>query len=120
MYEIPLNLYYSFKGIKNHNWFGGTGISSYLMKKETYDYVYKTPTGQLYNYIHTVNNENKHILAVLILSGGYEYKLNNRFSLIAAPYIKLPLSGVGAGKVKLNSTGIIVTAAIKPFKQRRK
>ena len=120
VYEIPLNLYYSFKGTKNHNWFGGTGISSYLMKKETYDYIYKTPTGQLYNYIHTVNNENKHILAVLTLSGGYEYKLNNRFSFIAAPYIKLPLSGVGAGKVKLNSTGIIVTAAIKPFNQRRK
>jgi hypothetical protein len=31
------------------------------------------------------------------------------------PYFKLPLSGVGFGKVKLNSGGVLVTAVIKPF-----
>jgi hypothetical protein len=120
VYEIPLNVYYNFKTVKNHNWFAGTGISSYLMKKETYDYIYLTPSGQTYNYIHTETNQNKHYFSVLTLSGGYQYKLNNRFSFIAEPYLKIPLSGVGAGKVKLNSAGIVFTAAIKPFSKAKK
>ena len=120
VYEIPLNVYYSFKTVKNHNWFAGTGISSYLMKKETYDYMYITPSGQSYNYTHTETNKNKHYFSVLTLSGGYQYKLNNRLSLIAEPYLKIPLGGVGAGKVKLNSAGLIFTAAIKPFVKGKK
>ena len=120
VYEIPLNVYYNFKTVKNHNWFAGTGISSYLMKKETYDYIYITPSGQTYNYIHTETNQNKHYFSVLTLSGGYQYKLNNRFSFIAEPYLKIPLGGVGAGKVKLNSAGIMFTAAIKPFSKEKK
>jgi hypothetical protein len=120
VYEIPLNVYYNFKTVKNHNWFAGTGISSYLMKKETYDYIYITPSGQTYNYIHTETNQNKHYFSVLTLSGGYQYKLNNRFSFIAEPYLKIPLGGVGAGKVKLNSAGIMFTAAIKPFSKAKK
>ena len=120
VYEIPLNVYYNFKTVKNHNWFAGTGISSYLMKKETYDYIYITPSGQTYNYIHTETNQNKHYFSVLTLSGGYQYKLNNRFSFIAEPYLKIPLGGVGAGKVKLNSAGIMFTALIKPFAKAKK
>lgn len=120
IYEIPLTVYYNFKQVKNHNWFTGMGLSSYLMKKETYDYQYKTPTGQFWNYTHTYNNENKHYFSVLTLSGGYQYKLSNRVNLTAEPYLKLPLSGVGEGKIKLNSTGILVSAAIKPFVKQKK
>src|SRR6185312_12034415 len=49
VYEIPVKLAYSFGKIKNHSWFVSTGLSSYLMKKESYDYYYKTPSGQIYN-----------------------------------------------------------------------
>ncbi len=120
VYEIPLNVYYNFKAVKNHNWFGGLGISSLLMKKETYNYLYKTPAGQTYSYTKTINNENKHYFSVLTLSGGYQYKLNNRLSFMAESYIKLPFGGVGAGKIKLNSTGLLFTAVIKPFAKRKK
>ena len=34
---------------------------------------------------------------------------------MAEPYIKLPLSGVGYGKVKLNSGGLLITVGFKPF-----
>ena len=90
------------------------------MKKESYDYLYQTPTGQTYNYEKTVSNENKHYFSVLTLSGGYQYKLSSRFSFIAEPYIKIPLSGIGLGKIKLNSTGVLVTAVIKPFAKNKK
>ena len=120
IYEIPLTIYYNFKQKKNHNWFTGIGFSSYLMKKETYNYQYKNPAGQSWNYVHTYNNKNNNYFSVLTLSGGYQYKLSNRFNLIAEPYLKLPLSGIGEGKVKLNSTGILFTAAIKPFVKTKK
>jgi hypothetical protein len=120
VYEIPLSVYYNFKPHKKHNWFAGAGISSLLMKKEHYDYLYKTPTGQSYTYARTVVDENKHYFSVVTLSAGYQYNLNNRISLIAEPYFKLPLAGVGAGKIKLNSTGLLFTAAVKPFGRSKK
>ena len=120
VYEIPLKIDYSFKKLKNHNWFVSTGLSSYLMKKENYDYYYKTPAGQLYNKDYTINNKNKHFFSVLSLSAGYQYYLNNQFSIAAEPYINLPLKGVGEGKVKLNSGGILMTLKMKPFLKNEK
>jgi hypothetical protein len=120
IYEIPLTVYYNFKQTKNHNWFGALGLSSYLMKQEAYDYMFKTPTGQSWNYVKEVSNENKHYFSVLTLSGGYQYKLNKRIYFLAEPYLKLPVNnGVGLGKVKLNSAGLLFTVAIQPFVRRK-
>ena len=90
------------------------------MKKETYNYQYKTPSGQTYNYVTTINNENKHYFSVLSLSGGYQYKLNDRIAFVAEPYVKIPLAGIGEGKIKLNSAGLLVTAVVKPFAKSKK
>jgi hypothetical protein len=57
---------------------------------------------------------------VLTLSGGYQYNLSNRFAFLAEPYLKLPLTGIGAGKIKLNSTGLLFTAVYKPFRRAKK
>jgi len=115
VYEIPLKLNYNFGKIKNHSWFVSSGLSSYLMKKETYDYYYKTPSGVMYDKDWSVRNKNKHFFSVLDISGGYQYSLNKQFSIIAEPYINIPLTGIGAGKVKLNSGGILFTIKAKPF-----
>ncbi|WP_462253837.1 porin family protein [Ferruginibacter sp.] len=120
VYEIPLTLQYNFKQVKNHNWYGGMGFSSYLMKKETYDYLYKSANGQVWSYQRTYKNENENYFSVLTLSGGYQYKLNHRFSFLAEPFLKIPINGIGAGKVKLNSAGLLVTAAVKPFAKKKK
>jgi hypothetical protein len=115
VYEIPLKLDYSFGKTKNHNWFVSGGLSSYLMKKETYNYYYKTPSGQIYNKDWSISNKNRHFFSVLDISGGYQYFLNQQFSMTAEPYVNLPLTGIGAGKVKLNSGGILFTIKVKPF-----
>jgi len=120
VYEIPLTVYYNFLQAKKHGWFAGVGLSSFLMKKEYYEYDYQNPSGQPYSYDKTVSNENKHFLSVLSLSAGYQYKLSNRISFMAEPYLKVPLSGIGLGKIKLNSTGVMLTAAIKPFSKKKK
>lgn len=117
VYEIPLSLAYSFGQRKNHNWFGNAGLSSYIMKTESYTYNYKN-YGQTYSYYKKVNNENKHYFSVLTLSGGYNYRFNKRVSIQAEPYLQLPLSGIGLGKIKLNSTGVLFTVTVKPFAKR--
>ncbi len=115
VYEIPLNLVYNFRSVKNHNWFISGGFSSYLMKKETYGYHYENSWGQPQYYKRTYKNENAHIFSVINISGGYQYHFTDRFSFMAEPYVKIPASGIGVGKVKLNSAGVLFTVGFKPF-----
>lgn len=122
VYEIPVSLSYNFWQRKKHNWFGNVGLSSFLMKTEDYDYNYKVPYyGQgytYYTYKSAIKDKNKHYFAVLTLSAGYQYNLSKRVSLQAEPYVKLPLAGVGEGKVKLKSAGVLFTATVRPFAKK--
>ena len=117
VYEIPLNLSYNFSRSDQHSIFGTVGLSSFIMKKEVYKYLYQYPGNPpvTYTYTKTINNEYKHYFSVLTLSGGYAYKFNKILSLSAEPYLKLPLAGVGFGKVKLNSAGVQFSANIRLF-----
>lgn len=118
VYEIPVNLVYNFPATKKHNWFIAGGLSSYLMKRETYDYFYKNAWGQQQYYSHTYKNENTHIFSVINISGGYQYHFTDRLSLMAEPYVRIPVSGIGSGKVKLNSGGVLFSIGFKPFLKR--
>jgi hypothetical protein len=115
VYEIPLNLSYNFLNTAKQQFFAGAGLSSYIMKKEVYDYEYVYPGGPPFTYTHTVDNKNKHYFSVLNVSAGYTRKFGKTFSVTAEPYVKLPLKGVGYGNVKLNSAGILVSLNIRPF-----
>lgn len=119
VYEIPLSLAYNFSRSAKHSLFASAGLSSYIMKKETYDYLYKY-SGTSYNYTKTINDENKHYFSVLTLSAGYQRKISRTFSIGAEPYFKLPLSGIGFGKVKLNSAGILFSLSVSPFQPAAK
>ncbi|MEP6595924.1 MAG: hypothetical protein ABJA71_08245 [Ginsengibacter sp.] len=116
--EVPLILSYKFSQSLKREWFGAVGISSYFMKKETYNYSSKNSWGQYQTRSYTINKQNKHYFSSLRLSAGYERKVNNIISLSAEPYLNLPLSGVGFGKVKLNSSGLMFTLSLKPFAKR--
>jgi hypothetical protein len=116
VYEIPVTASYNFSESKTHNWFVSAGLSSYLMKKETYGYHYKDPTTQMPGYKDwTLKNGENHIFSILDLSAGYERKLNKRLSVIAEPYFKIPMDGIGFGSIKLNSAGVLFTLSVKPF-----
>ena len=121
VYEIPLSLSYHFGRSSKQNWFASAGISSYLMKKETYEYYYKYyATGPTLQKKWTIEDENKHYFSVLTLSGGYQRNIGKSVSVMVEPYFKLPLGGVGFGKVKLNSGGILFSVGIKPFNRSGK
>ncbi|MEO6549014.1 MAG: hypothetical protein ABIN94_13485 [Ferruginibacter sp.] len=115
VYEIPLAASYNFKPSKNHQWFAAVGLSSFIMKTETYNYLYKDAMGRTMYKTWKLQNQNKHFFSILTMSAGYEHQINNAISLIAEPYFKLPLSGIGFGKIKLNSGGLLLTASIRPF-----
>ena len=60
VYEIPLLLSYNFGNSTKQNWLATAGLSSYIMKRETYHYSYKDQWGQDRYKTWTINNENKH------------------------------------------------------------
>jgi hypothetical protein len=115
--EIPVKLSYNFAVKNRSNWFAGAGISSYLMKREDYSYEFKSNNGSSYYHSYETKNENKHYFSVLNLSGGYSYQLSNTVSISAEPYVEVPLTGIGAGKVHLNSGGILFTVGVNPFRK---
>jgi len=114
VYEIPITVSYSFNKSKNHNWFVSTGVSSYLMKKESYQYYYKYPSGITSDKSWALYNKNKHYFSVLDISGGYEYHASKKLTLSAEPYLKLPLTGIGDGKIKLKSSGVLFSVTLHP------
>lgn len=119
--EVPVLIDYSFGISKKHSWFASAGLSSLFMKKEEYNYYFKPPSANQYIYYsRTIKNQNKHYFSVLDLSGGYARKINAHLTLQAESYYKMALRGVGYGKVKLNSGGILFSAILQPFNQTGK
>lgn len=104
--DIPLNLRYYFFNKSRHSVFLSAGASSYIMKSEDYTYVYEDYGYDDYTY--SVDNQNKHFMAIYNLSFGYHRSLGQHWSLQLEPFIKVPAKGVGIGAVKLNSMGAFV------------
>ena len=105
--DIPLNIRYYIKPYSKHRFFASTGLSSYLMLTEDYYYEYDGYQSPDQVESWSVRNENQHYFGVYNLSVGYQRSLGARWSLEIEPFIKLPLSGVGFGRVDLWSTGSI-------------
>ena len=103
--DLPLNIRYTFRSEKKHRLFVTTGFSTYLMRDERYAYAYDVPNDYLIQSWR-VRNGSRHAFSVLNLSAGYERSLHERLSLQAEPFVKVPLAGVGFGKVKLASAGV--------------
>jgi hypothetical protein len=43
-----------------------------------------------------------------------ERSLGKRFSIQAEPYLKVPLKGLGTGKMRMDSYGVLFTLKFKP------
>ncbi len=105
LYELPVNMKYTIISGK-HSLFAITGLSSYLMRSENYDYEYtqnSQPGG--HNYL-SYKNETKNWFSVVNLSVGYTHKLGSTGSIRVEPYLKLPLKNLGVGNMPIMSTGL--------------
>lgn len=108
MIDLPLNVRFNVFQKPNQTWFVSSGVSSYLMLKETYEYYYDTPTipTGLPTYL-TWKRDNDYYFSTLNLSFGFEKRIGKGLSIQAEPYLKTPLTEVGRGKVNLYSSGIM-------------
>lgn len=106
--EIPLSVTYNVMQRKRQSIFVSTGFSSLIMNKERYNYHYERINGAYGNSTYTYRTNNFYLFAATQVSAGYQYKLNNKFSVSASPYIKIPLYGVGEGSVKITSAGMMM------------
>jgi len=99
--------------------FVSTGISSYFMLRETYDYRYPPEVGRE-PWELTVRNRNRHLLGVGNLSVGYRRQLIPSVSVTVQPFVKVPLTGIGNGNIKLYSTGVAISADIDLTRRNRR
>ena len=115
LYELPVNVKYTIIPGK-HNLFATTGISSYLMRSENYDYKY-TQSGQPggHNYL-SYTKETKDWFSVANFSVGYTHKLGGNGSIRVEPYLKLPLKNIGTANMPIMSTGLSI-GFTKPLKR---
>ncbi len=104
MWDIPVNIYYTFTPGKSFSFYASLGLSSYLMNEENYIYYVETPSG-VYDYPQQVKGENNEWFKTLNASVGMQLKLNNKLTLQFEPTLKAPLAGVGEGEVSLVSLG---------------
>ncbi|BFG69400.1 hypothetical protein KACHI17_02810 [Sediminibacterium sp. KACHI17] len=105
MWEVPLLLRYTFDSKTKTKAFISTGLSSYFMTRENYNYFYYyngTPVRRNVNY----PNGKTHLFSILKLSTGWVRETGKHSSMIIEPFANLPLSGLGFGSVKLSSFGI--------------
>lgn len=111
--EIPVSVGYTVTRKKKTSAHIIAGTSAYFMKKEDYQFYFKNQSGNDTTRNAAFTNNSNHYFSSLNLSAGIEQKISNRFSITAEPNIKIPLGGIGFGKVKVYSAGFLITAKIK-------
>ncbi|CAN5645491.1 hypothetical protein BH11BAC3_BH11BAC3_38250 [soil metagenome] len=115
VYDIPVTLRYNFLQKGTNTYFATAGVSSYIMKKEDYQYYYTrnyTPYQSAWSY-----TGNKNYFSVFNFSAGIEKKLTSQFSILAEPSISIPISGVGDGRVKLYGAALQLSVKYQPSKK---
>ena len=110
MMDFPVNVRYNFTQGRS-NVFGQVGLTSYLMMKEKYDYVYESSyTTNV--YMSWEGKTGFYSLGELNLSGGLEMQLNRNLNVQFEPFLKVPLQRVGYGSVKVGTFGMFISTRI--------
>jgi hypothetical protein len=115
LHEWPVNIKYTIKS-GAHSFFATTGLSSYFMKLENYDYEYtlnNQPGG--HNYL-SYKNETKDWFGVVNFSAGYSHKLGNSGHIRIEPYLKVPINSIGVANMPIMSTGLNI-GITKPLRR---
>ena len=113
--DIPLNVNYKLLNKKRLSVSVNTGLSSYFMLKEKYEFITGAPgAGQQVSTLE-VQNQNKHLFGIANVSVSFDHRINESFSVGVQPFAKLPLTGIGNGNVDLKSVGVSFSLNIGLF-----
>lgn len=113
MWEIPVNIRFDLVSKSKFNWYLNSGVSSYIMRKQAYryDYIYN---GNPASRDWSTKSQQNEWLKIINLSTGIEYSFNKKWSVLAEPYLKLPTTGIGFGKMDISSFGLIGGLRYRP------
>lgn len=107
MLDIPINIGYQVYNRGKNMVSLGTGLSSYIMLQQDYNFVYSSSSG-IAPRDYTVPNTNSYLFKILNLNATYERQISSKAGITIQPYLKLPLAGIGYSQVKLQTTGVAV------------
>ncbi len=103
--EIPLKAGFYFYNSKKIKYFIAAGASAYIMMNERNSYNV-TMNGAVEKMEGVYQKTNTKIPAVLNISAGVQQHISGSLNIIIEPYLKLPLQGIGVGKLPVTSAGI--------------
>ena len=107
MWEIPLNIRYNFNPGSKTAWFATAGFSTYLMSHEKYAYGWKWYGGSnVWDSTWNFHQSSQYPFSIINLSAGFEQRLGKVGNLRVEPYVRLPLTGLGTGKLPIMSAGV--------------
>ena len=105
MWEIPLNIRYNFSKSERMKWFATAGLSTYLMSREYYDFN-ETGGGALWGGSWDIRKPSQNWFSIVNISAGFEQHIGKIGNLRIEPYLRLPLSGIGTGRLPIMSAGL--------------
>lgn len=111
--DIPLTANYTVLKIKI-KFNVSAGLSSYFMLKEKYTFEYGG-SGNSENKrsaVYEISGENQHIFGVADFSISLEKKVSDKINVGIKPFLKMPLTGIGYGRVDLESKGIALMVGV--------
>ena len=77
------------------------------MMHESYEYNYADAANAGPEYFN-VKNPDKYLFSILNLQATYQRQINSKVGISIQPYMKLPLSTIGASQVRLQTAGMAV------------
>jgi len=112
MIEVPVTVRYNFRRSSKGNLSVSGGLSSYIMKRENYDYTIER-NGVQYPRNAGYKNSSTDMFAVANAGFAYNRNIGKKTILRVEPYIKIPVKGVGIGDLPIMSTGINIAVTKK-------
>lgn len=112
--SLPILVNYKIFHAKSYSITASSGLSSYFMTKEDYNFNYDGEGYEPYISNYTIKGKNQHYFGVADISVSFDRKINNKWSLGIRPFVQLPLTGIGYGRTNLQSKGVAVSFGIAP------
>ncbi len=109
MIDFPINLRYDFVTNTKSRIFGGIGLTTYKMMKETYDYNYEDNSNPNIKWHQWNGKTGTYYSSNLNLSIGFEKQISRDLTLQVEPFAKSPLKSIGFGKVPLITYGMLIS-----------
>ena len=115
MLDLAVDLRYYLPVWPKSGLYLNTGVTSYVLFDESYEFIYETNDPSLRQ--SWSDNDTHFFPASNINIGiGYYTSISNKLDLMAEPFIKVPLSGVGYGDIPITTFGLYMGIRAKRTK----